>query len=46
MDKEFHVPMILLPLVNEDCNAYGVNENFDIALIERGMNFSYQFFAR
>jgi len=46
LDKEFHVPMILLPLVNEDCNAYGVNENFDIALIERGMNFSYQFFAR
>jgi acetylornithine deacetylase/succinyl-diaminopimelate desuccinylase-like protein len=45
LDKEFHKPMILLPLVNEDCNAHGVNENFDIALLERGMLFSSAFFA-
>lgn len=45
LDKEFQVPMILLPLVNEDCNAHWVNENLDIALLERWMLFSSTFFA-
>ncbi len=36
---------LLIPLSNEDCNIHGVNENMDIALIERGFEFSRNFFT-
>jgi hypothetical protein len=26
---------VLIPLVNEDCNSHGINENVDIDLIEK-----------
>lgn len=34
------VPVISIGLGNEDCNMHGVNENFDIELIEKGLRFS------
>jgi hypothetical protein len=27
--------VVMVPLANEDCNPHGVNENMDIALIEK-----------
>jgi len=35
---------ILVPLANDDCNIYGVNENFDISLIGKWFEFSRRFF--
>ena len=37
---------VLIPLVNQDCNAHGVNENFDIDLIEKWFQFAYGFMSR
>ncbi len=34
------VDTLLVPLSNEDCNMHGANENFDIKLIEKGLEFS------
>lgn len=46
MQKIIRAYPVLIPLVNEDCNAHGVNENFDIDLIEKGFQFSHDFFSR
>gem|GEM_PF-982783 len=35
LDRVLSTKPVLIPLVNEDCNAHGVNENFDIELIEK-----------
>lgn len=35
---------ILVSLGNDDCNMHGVNENFDIELIKKGIEFSLRFF--
>ncbi len=36
---------ILVPLVNEDCNMHGAEENFDINLLNKGLDFSRRFFS-
>lgn len=41
----FDTDTLLIPLCNEDCNMHGVNENFDIDLIKKGIEFSSKFFA-
>ncbi len=38
--------ILSIPLANQDCNMHGVNENFDIELIEKWLEFSYKFFAK
>lgn len=35
---------LLVSLANDDCNMHGVNENYDIGLIEKGLEFSKEFF--
>lgn len=35
----------LVDLANDDCNMHGVNENFDLDLIQKGLQFSCSFFA-
>jgi len=35
LNRILGIKPVLIPLVNEDCNAHGVNENFDIDLIEK-----------
>lgn len=45
LHDELQLPFVLVPLVNEDANVHGVNENFDIALIEKWFEFSHAFFA-
>jgi acetylornithine deacetylase/succinyl-diaminopimelate desuccinylase-like protein len=37
------VPVISIGLGNEDCNMHGVNENFDVALVQKGLKFSQKF---
>jgi len=37
------VPVLCLPLGNEDCNMHGANENFRIEDIENGLKFSREF---
>ena len=39
------VDALLIPLVNEDCNMHGTDENFDIDLIKKGLNFSQKFLS-
>lgn len=36
---------LLIPLVNDDCNMHGVDENFRIDLLEKGLDFSCRFFS-
>lgn len=36
---------LLVSLGNDDCNMHGVNENFDIGLLEKGLRFSEAFFT-
>jgi len=40
------IPQAIIPLVNEDCNMHGANENFDLKYWEKAMEFSRRFFAR
>lgn len=39
------VDPLLVSLANDDCNMHGVNENFDIGLIQKGLEFSRAFFS-
>jgi len=39
-------PVISLGLGNEDCNMHGVNENFEIDLIKKGLNLSNKVFKK
>lgn len=36
----FGTDTLLVPLCNEDCNMHGINENFDIDLVKKGLEFS------
>lgn len=38
--------VIIADLGNEDCNMHGVDENIDIACIEKGLEFSRRFFGK
>lgn len=40
------IPVISLGLGNEDCNMHGVNENFDLNLLKKGLEFSNIFFSK
>lgn len=40
------VDTLLIPLCNEDCNMHGANENFDINLIKKGLEFSNLFLGK
>ncbi len=46
LDRVLNIKPVLVPLVNEDCNAHGANENFDIDLIEKWFQFAYGFLSR
>ncbi len=46
LDRVLGIKPVLIPLVNEDCNAHGVNENMDISLIEKWFQFAYGFISR
>lgn len=39
------IPTLLVNLANEDCNMHAANENFDVDLIKKGLEFSKLFFA-
>lgn len=41
--KILGVDTLLIPLVNEDCNMHGANENFDVDLAMKGLEFSREF---
>ncbi|HKL44398.1 MAG TPA: M20/M25/M40 family metallo-hydrolase, partial [Candidatus Absconditabacterales bacterium] len=38
--------ILSIPLANQDCNMHGVNENFNTDLIDKGFEFSYNFFKK
>lgn len=40
------VDALSVSLANEDCNMHGVDENFRVDLIEKGLDFSKRFFAK
>lgn len=42
----FGVDPLLVSLGNDDCNMHGVDENFDIGLIKKGLEFSKRFFSQ
>ncbi|MCA9382623.1 M20/M25/M40 family metallo-hydrolase [Candidatus Dojkabacteria bacterium] len=37
---------LLIDLANEDCNMHGIDENFKIDLIEKGLGLSYELFSK
>lgn len=39
-------PVVSVPFANEDGHMHGTNENFDIANIEKGLQFSQEFFRK
>ena len=39
------VDTLLIPLVNEDCNMHGTDENFDINLAKKALKFSREFLS-
>jgi acetylornithine deacetylase/succinyl-diaminopimelate desuccinylase-like protein len=39
------IDTLLVPLVNEDCNMHGANENFDIKLAKKALEFSRAFLS-
>lgn len=41
-----NTPILSVSLGNDDCNMHGVNENFTIGLIEKGLQFSEGFFKK
>lgn len=43
--KILGVDTLLIPLVNEDCNMHGANENFDIDLAKKALEFSREFMS-
>lgn len=40
------VDTLLVPLVNEDCNMHGTDENFEISLAQKALEFSRGFMSR
>lgn len=40
------VPVLLIPLGNNDANMHGTNENLTITAIEKGLKFSKSFFSK
>ena len=40
------VDAVLVPLVNEDCNMHGVDENFNLKYLKKAFEFSDKFFSR
>lgn len=38
--------VLSIPLVNEDCNMHGANENFELFYLEKAMEFSKKFFSQ
>jgi len=46
LERVVNTKPVLVPLVNEDCNMHGVNENFDIDLIEKWFTFAYDFLKK
>jgi len=43
--KVFGADPVLISLANDDCNMHGVNENYNINLIKKGLEFSTKFFS-
>ena len=43
--NELKTDPLLVSLGNDDCNMHGVDENFDIGLIKKGIEFSLVFFS-
>ncbi len=44
--KYLKVEPLVVSLGNEDCNMHGVDENFHIGLIQKGLEFSRKFFEK
>jgi len=44
--KVLGIDPLLVSLANDDCNMHGVNENYDIGLIKKGLEFSRKFFSK
>lgn len=44
--QELGIDTLMVSLGNDDCNMHGVDENYRIDLIEKGLNFSRSFFSK
>lgn len=45
-DQILGVPQVMVPFANEDGAMHGINENFNITNIEKGLAFSTEFFSK
>lgn len=41
----FGLDVLQVPLCNDDCNMHGVDENYDLTILERALTFSHAFFT-
>lgn len=41
-----NMPQVLAPLANEDCNMHGANENYDMEILNKSLEFSRRFFGK
>lgn len=46
LQDSLNVPVISVGLGNQDCNMHGVDENFRVDLIEKGLQFSKRFLGK
>lgn len=46
IDELLKMPAVLVPIGNEDCNMHGANENFDLKILYKALEFSKSFFSK
>ena len=45
LKDSINIPALIISLANEDCAMHAVNENFDIEVLKKGIEFSKKFFG-
>lgn len=45
-DAVLGVPQVLAPLGNEDCAMHAANENYNLDVLEKALDFSYKFWSK
>jgi acetylornithine deacetylase/succinyl-diaminopimelate desuccinylase-like protein len=44
--RTLKIPIVSVPLANEDCRMHAPNENFEVSLLKKGLQFSREFLKK
>jgi hypothetical protein len=44
-EELLHIPQLYIPMANEDCNMHGADENFEVDLAKKGLQFAINFLS-